>query len=152
MDRRRFLGVGAAGALFCTIGGETVRLETAKDAERADKLARKLKRPSKARAAQATGVAALEFPTPTPAPGGIVREYWIQATSIDWNIVPKGKDEWHGDKVSGKTTFKALVYQEMTAGFASPKQPARSAYAARAACSSSERSHPLSAACAWARC
>jgi FtsP/CotA-like multicopper oxidase with cupredoxin domain len=124
MDRRRFLGVGAAGALFCTIGGETVPLETAKDGDRADQLARKVRRP-KAKAAQApSGVDALKFPTPTPAPGGVVREHWIQAVSKDWNIVPTGRDDWHGDKIPGKTTFRALLYQEMTPGFAEPVRPA----------------------------
>jgi len=127
MDRRKFLGVGAAGALVCTIGGEQVVLRTAKDAERADRLARKVKRP-KALAAQAggaDGLRDLKFPTPQPAPGGRVREYWIQARSVMWDIVPKKRDEWHDKPVRGRTRFRALCYQEMTAGFASPITPPR---------------------------
>ena len=64
---------------------------------------------------------AQELPRPTPAPGGATREYWIQARSVGWNIVPTGRDDWHGRKISGKTSFRAYLYQEMTAGFAEPK-------------------------------
>ena len=124
MDRRSFLGVGAGAALVCTIGGEEVTLEGPKDADRADALARKVKRP-RARAAQAGGTKDLKFPTPQPAPGGRVREHWIQAISVDWDIVPKGRDEWHDERIRGKTSYKALVYQEMSAGFANPLAPAR---------------------------
>ena len=54
-------------------------------------------------------------------PGGVYREYWIQARSAGWNIVPTGRDDWHGRKITGKTSFRAYLYQEMTAGFAEPK-------------------------------
>ena len=123
MDRRKFLGVGAAGALVCTIGGERITLATPTDGARADELARKVKRP-KALAA-ATGERDLKFPTPTPAPGGQVREYWVQATSVQWDIVPTGRDEWHAEKVAGKTRFRGLCYQLMSAGFASALTPPR---------------------------
>jgi FtsP/CotA-like multicopper oxidase with cupredoxin domain len=123
MDRRSFLGVGAAGALVCTIGGERVVLERPGDGAKADAAARRVKRP-RASAAQA-GTADLQFPTPQPAPGGQVREHWIQATSVQWDIVPKGRDEWHDRPVAGRTRFRALVYQAMTPGFAAPLTPPR---------------------------
>jgi FtsP/CotA-like multicopper oxidase with cupredoxin domain len=124
MDRRSFFGVGAAGALICTIGGERVVLRSPGDAAQADAAARRIKRP-KAVAAQAGGAAQQQFPTPQPAPGGRVREHWIQATSVLWDIVPKHRDEWHDKKVSGKTKFRALVYQEMSPGFAGALTPPR---------------------------
>lgn len=125
MDRRGFLGIGAGAALLCTIGGEQVVLEKPGDAKKADAAARKITRP-KALAAQAgPGIATQQFPTPTPAPGGQVREYWIQATTTEWDVVPKRRDEWHDKAVAGPTRFRAFVYQEMTSGWASPKAPAR---------------------------
>ena len=124
LDRRSFLSVGAAGALVCTIGGERVVLDKPGDGAKADAAARRVKRP-KAVAAQAAGADQQQFPTPQPAPGGRVREHWVQAISTPWDIVPKGRDEWHDKAVPGKTRFRALVYQEMSPGFASPLTPPR---------------------------
>jgi hypothetical protein len=104
IDRRSFLSAGAGAALVCTIGGERVVLRDAGDAKKADRLARGVKRP-KARGAQA-GDEALQFPPPQPAPGGKVREHWIEARSIEWDIVPKRRDEWHDERVSGPTRYR----------------------------------------------
>ena len=125
IDRRSFLGVGA-GALVCTIGGQRVVLRDAKDARRADALARKVGKP-KARAALAAPGSAAQgtFPSPQPAPGGRRVEYWIEARSVMWDVVPTGRDEWHDRRIGGKHRFRALVYQEMTAGFGKPRGPAR---------------------------
>jgi manganese oxidase len=128
MDRRAFLGVGAGAALICSIGGEEVVLQKAGDAAKADEAARRVRRPAAARAAQAGGrdnPNAGPFPTPQPAPGGQVREHWVQATSVLWDIVPKRRDEWHDRRIAGPTRFRALAYQEMTAGFANPITPPR---------------------------
>jgi FtsP/CotA-like multicopper oxidase with cupredoxin domain len=122
VDRRAFLGLGA-GALVCTIGGERITLNKPADTVAVDTAARKLRRPA-AKAAQAGDANEGTFPTPTPAPGGRVREYWIQARSRRWTIVPKAHDEWHDARVRGKTTFRAFVYQLMTAGFDEPAAPA----------------------------
>ena len=65
---------------------------------------------------------AQENPRPVPAPGGAYREYWIQARSAGWNIVPTGRDDWHGGKIGGKTSFRAYLYQQMTPGFAAAKR------------------------------
>ena len=102
-------------ALLCTIGGEEVDLAKPGAARRADAAAARVPRPPP------PGRSTQELPRPTPAPGGSYREYWIQARSIGWNIVPTGRDDWHGHKITGKTSFRAYVYQEMTAGFAEPK-------------------------------
>jgi FtsP/CotA-like multicopper oxidase with cupredoxin domain len=115
LDRRAFLGAGGA-ALFCTIGGERIALTKAGDAGKADAAARKVKRPVTARAAQNEG----SFPAPQPGPGGRVREYWVQATTTLWNIVPRHRDEWHDRRIRGRTAFRAFVYQLMTPGFAKP--------------------------------
>ena len=114
-SRRSFFQAGAGAALFCTIGGERVDLNAPDAAERADAAAARVSRPpAAARLAQ-------ELHRPTPAPGGVYREYWIQARSAGWNIVPTGRDDWHGRKIGGKTSFRAYLYQEMTEGFAAPK-------------------------------
>ena len=122
VDRRSFLGLGA-GALVCTIGGQRVVLEKPGDAVAVDAAARKVRRP-RAKAAQRGSAAEGTFAKPVPAPGGREREYWVQARSVRWTIVPKRRDEWHDHRVKGGTTFRALVYQLMTAGFAEPAAPA----------------------------
>ena len=122
LDRRSFLGAGGA-AIICTIGGERISLSKPGDAAKADAMARRLKRPkgqATARAAQAGNPNAGDFPRPVPAPGGVIREYWIEARTTLWNVVPRHRDEWHDRAVRGRTAFRAYVYQQMTPGFASP--------------------------------
>ncbi|MBI5103530.1 MAG: multicopper oxidase domain-containing protein [Solirubrobacterales bacterium] len=119
LPRRRFLQVGAASAFLCTIGGETVSLSRRGDAAKADAAAARVARP---RAAGPTEQQT--FTTPEPQPGGQVVEYWIQATTARWTIVPSRRDDWHGKKVPGASTFRAVVYQQMTPGFAAPLGPA----------------------------
>ena len=116
-SRRSFFQLGAGAALFCTIGGEEVDLAQPGTGKQADALAARVAHPpAAARTAQ-------ELPRPEPAPGGVRREYWVQARSTGWNIVPTGRDDWHGRKIPGKTSFRAYVYQEMTAGFADRDRP-----------------------------
>ena len=116
-SRRSFFQLGAGHALLCTIGGEQVVLAKPGAAAKA----RRGRRPRARARRRAPRARAAQFPTPEPAPGGVRREYWIQARTVGWNIVPTGRDDWHGRKIGGKTTFRAYVYQEMTAGFAAPK-------------------------------
>lgn len=118
LDRRRFLGV-SAGALFCTVGGERVRLERPGDAEQADIAARRVARPHAILAQEGPS----QFPRPEPAPGGQVLEYWIQARSTPWDVAPTGRDEWHDRAIRGPRTFRAFTYQLMNPGFASPAGP-----------------------------
>ncbi|MEA2311196.1 MAG: hypothetical protein QOE28_1164, partial [Solirubrobacteraceae bacterium] len=117
-SRRSFFQLGAGVALLCTIGGEQVDLGKPGAAAKADALAARVPRPPLARPAAAQSQ---DFPTPEPAPGGQVREYWVQARTAGWNVVPTGRDDWHGRKITGRTSFRAFVYQEMTPGFAEPK-------------------------------
>jgi FtsP/CotA-like multicopper oxidase with cupredoxin domain len=70
------------------------------------------------------GVDELSFATPEPAPGGVRREHWIQARTITWDIAPTGRDDWHGRSVGQPRSYRAVVYQEMTPGFARAAGPA----------------------------
>ena len=116
LDRRNFLqSTAAAVPLLCTIGGKTVEVANPEDVKLADEAASKVERPTGAKASSATVPS--QFPTPQPAPGGQVREYWVQARSIRWDIAPKKVDEWMKHRIGGRTTFRALVYQQMGPGF-----------------------------------
>src|SRR5918998_2570697 len=108
--RRSFFGVASSLALVCTIGGEEVEISSPRDLERADAAAARIGRP---RAAVAQAVPQLQ-----PAPGGVRREFWIQAETVRWNITPNGRDEWHNRRISGRNVFTAYVYRLMTPGFA----------------------------------
>ena len=90
MPRRGFLAAGA-GAFLCTIGGERVLLSKPGDAAKADAAARRVTLPRARAAAAAPGAGPTErltFTTPQPQPGGIKREYWIEARDVLWDIVP----------------------------------------------------------------
>ena len=128
VGRRGFLAAGA-GAFLCTIGGERVLLAEPGDARRADAAAARVRRPARTAATTVTGadpVDALTFATPAPQRGGAVREYWVQARDILWDVVPTRprRDQWHGVAVPGPSGFRAFVYQVMTEGFAAPAGPA----------------------------
>jgi len=112
--RRTFFGAAGSVALLCTIGGEEVEVTAP---EQADAVAARVKRPR--------GAIAQAVPQIQPAPGGVRREYWIQAETRRWNITPKGRDEWHNRRIAGRNVFTAYVYREMTPGFAGPAGPAK---------------------------
>ena len=120
--RRSFFGLSAGGAaLLCTIGGKEVRLDDPDAARKADALASQVQRPPGA--TDGHPVDTLVFGTPQPRPGGVKREYWIQAKTRQWDVAPTRRDDWHGEPVRGKRKFQALVYQLMTPGFAGPAGP-----------------------------
>ncbi len=79
-SRRSFFGLAGGAALLCTIGGKEVDLSSPGGLEKADAAAARVRRP-RAAAAQAV-------PQIQPAPGGIRREYWIQAETVRWAITP----------------------------------------------------------------
>lgn len=108
-------------ALICTLGGKTLHLKTVGDVREADARVASMKRPA---SAKRDPVDSLKFGTPQPQPGGQVREYWIQARSVRWDVAPSGRDDWMGMPISGKRTFTALVYQAYSDGFAQPIGPA----------------------------
>jgi FtsP/CotA-like multicopper oxidase with cupredoxin domain len=107
--RRSFLAATGGLALVCTIGGEQVEVATPKDLDKADALAAKVKRP--ARASQSV-------PQIQPQPGGVRREYWIQAETVRWPITPARRDEWHTRKIRSHNFYLAYAYRLMTPGFA----------------------------------
>jgi FtsP/CotA-like multicopper oxidase with cupredoxin domain len=113
--RRSFLGLAGGSALLCTIGGETVQVDSPRALARADALAASVARPPAAHARSAA------FPEIQPAPGGRRREFWIQAESHRWNVIPTGKDDWEHMRIPRRHRFDAMVYREMTEGFAKPK-------------------------------
>jgi FtsP/CotA-like multicopper oxidase with cupredoxin domain len=110
--RRSFFGLAGGAALLCTIGGEEVEVSNSKGLEKADAVAAKVRRP---RAAVAQNVPQIQ-----PAPGGVRREYWIQAETVRWDITPIKRDEWHNRKLSSRNGYRAYVYRQMTPGFAAP--------------------------------
>ncbi|HEY8584203.1 MAG TPA: multicopper oxidase domain-containing protein, partial [Capillimicrobium sp.] len=121
MDRRGFLGVGGA-ALICTIGGKTVEVRTPEDLEQVDAAMRKLQRPKGGKRAPEP-VDTLRFGTPEPQPGGQVREYWIEARSLKWDVAPTGRDDWMDHPVPKPRTFRAFAYRLWSEGFARPIGP-----------------------------
>lgn len=127
VDRRDFLGLGAGAAgLFCSLKLSDVEKLSSKDIKRVDAAAASLPTPKAAATAPnpRDPVDAYKFGTPTPQPGGVVREYWIQAISTSWNPIPTGRDQWMNMPEPAKP-YRAFVYQLMTPGFASPLRPAR---------------------------
>src|SRR3954447_5045593 len=90
--RRSFLGLAGGAALLCTIGGEQVRIDGPRDVARVDALAAGLERPPASRRLTA-------FPQIQPQPGGRRVEYWVQAETVRWDIVPTGRGGWHDRRV-----------------------------------------------------
>src|SRR3954454_22012427 len=92
--RRSFLGLAGGAVLLCTIGGEQVKVDGPRDVARCAALAAGLERPPAARRLTA-------FPQIQPQPGGRRVEYWVQAESVRWDIVPTGRDGWHDRPLPG---------------------------------------------------
>src|SRR3954469_22740899 len=108
--RRSFFGAAGGVALLCTIGGKEIDVSGPNGLRDADAAAAQGRR---ARAAVAQAVPQIQ-----PAPGGVRREYWIQAETRRWAITPTRRDEWHNRKLSGRNVYTAYVYRLMTPGFA----------------------------------
>src|SRR5262245_666421 len=113
VDRRHFLGAGGA-AFFCTLAGQKLLHDQPADVT---KLAGEVKVPPKVAAAEASG--GTQEAT-LAAVSGNRREYWIAAEERRWKIVPTKFDEMMGQKVPGKSKFKAYTYRAYNANFASP--------------------------------
>ena len=121
LNRRGFLGVGGSAALLCALGNKPFSAATPKDIARADKIAAGFNKPP---SAVASAAAVGPQNAPQPQPGGKKNEYWVAARSVKWDIVPTGKDEWMAQKIKGKKTFRAFVYQLYSEGYANPIGPA----------------------------
>lgn len=117
-SRRHFVGASAAfvGVTTC---GHLRDLEPAQ-ATALDAAASTLRRP---RFVPTDPVDRYEFATPQPQPGGQVREYWIQAVSHEWDFAPHRREDWMGQVLHGRRTFRAYVYRRFSAGFAKPIGP-----------------------------
>jgi FtsP/CotA-like multicopper oxidase with cupredoxin domain len=51
--------------------------------------------------------------------GGAVREYWVAAVPVTWNVVPNGRNAIEGDRFDpSQTTFQTVVYRRYTADWA----------------------------------
>jgi FtsP/CotA-like multicopper oxidase with cupredoxin domain len=113
--RRSFFSAAGGAALLCTIGGESVTIDGPRSLRKADAAAARVGRPRGAAQSQAILPIA-------PAPGGVRKEYWIQAETARLAITPGRRDEWHDKAVpGGRNEFTAFVYREMTTGFAEYK-------------------------------
>jgi FtsP/CotA-like multicopper oxidase with cupredoxin domain len=108
--RRSFFGLAGGTALLCTIGGEEVAVDGPETLRTADAAAARVRRPR--------GAGAQAVPQIQPQRGGVRREYWIQAETLRWAIVPTKRDEWHNRAIPGRNLYRAYVYREMTPGFA----------------------------------
>jgi FtsP/CotA-like multicopper oxidase with cupredoxin domain len=109
--RRSFFGLAGGTALLCTIGGQDVAVDGPKSLAEADAVAARVRRPRRFAAAE-------DVPQIQPQPGGVRREYWIQAETRNWEITPHKRDEWHNRPLSSRNSYRAFMYREMTAGFA----------------------------------
>lgn len=61
---------------------------------------------------------------------GVVREYWIAAVPMRWNVVPNGRNAIEGERfIRAETTFTTIVYRRYTRDWARalPNQPGASA-------------------------
>lgn len=120
VDRRDFLGVAGGATLLCTLGGKQFAVRNASDVAAVDAEASKVKRPKAKGKSRRDPIDDAQFPIPKPQPGGRIKEYWIAARPMRWNVAPTGRDEWLGKRVPRKRVFEALAYQQYTDGFASP--------------------------------
>ena len=101
--RRGFFGLAGGAALLCAIGGEQVTIDGPKGVARADAVAAGVPRPESA-SRRLTA-----FPEIQPQPGGRLVEYWVQAESLMWDVVPTRRDGWMGHKVRGRTRYRAYA-------------------------------------------
>ncbi len=120
-DRREFLAAGG-GLFLCTLAGHKFK---ATDHVDVDKLAAGVPVPPKVAAAERAGTTQLAAQRETvAATSGTIREYWIRAEPVKWNIVPSGRDEMMNKKVKSKTKFTAWAYRAYSANFKEPLGPA----------------------------
>ena len=55
-----------------------------------------------------------------------VREYWIAAVPVTWNVVPNGRNAIEGETFTpDKTVFRTVVYRQYTKDFAKPSATRR---------------------------
>src|ERR1700750_647542 len=118
IQRRQFIGDGASAVFLCALaGGKAFPFKTAGDVKVADAAARKVKKP---KSVAKDPVDTMSFPTPQPQPGGVAREYWVQARPLKWDPIPPARDEWMTMAIPRRRKFMALAYQLYSPGVAKP--------------------------------
>jgi FtsP/CotA-like multicopper oxidase with cupredoxin domain len=110
---RRELVANAGGMLICTLAGQKVLPDKKADVAG---LAEGVEVPPKVEAARRAG----PQPQTILAADVSLREYWIKAEPVTWDIVPSGRDAMMDRRVKGKTKFSAYGYRQYTADFAEP--------------------------------
>lgn len=56
-----------------------------------------------------------------PEPAGHIREYWVAAVPVTWNVVPNERNAIEGESFTpDKTVFRTVVYRQYTKDFAKP--------------------------------
>ena len=54
-------------------------------------------------------------------PGPVVREYWVAAVPVTWNVVPNGRNAIEGEVFSAQeTTFRTIVYRRYAKDWSRP--------------------------------
>ncbi len=119
LDRRSFLAASSMLCLTNSVLPKTHKLVGKADAKARASTAMNMQH-GRMGGAVKDPVDSLKFGTPEPQPGGSVREYWIAATSLKWDIAPTGRDDWMKMAVPRATTFRAFAYQLFSPGFARP--------------------------------
>ena len=56
------------------------------------------------------------MPQLQPSPGGVRREYWVQAETVRWRITPSGRDEWHNRPIAGRNDVHGVRLPRDDAG------------------------------------
>jgi FtsP/CotA-like multicopper oxidase with cupredoxin domain len=129
IGRRQFLS-SSGGALFCTLAGHHLTTDSHVDLHQ---LAAGVPVPPKvleadrrADGAWAAGAGSTTEFVDTQVPAGTpgLREYWIQAEKVKWDIVPTHHDQMMDQKVSGNTRFTALAYRRYSPNFGHAWGPA----------------------------
>lgn len=55
------------------------------------------------------------------SPAGAVREYWVAAVPVTWNVVPNGRNAIEGERFArADTVLRTVVYRQFTRDFAKP--------------------------------
>ena len=127
MDRRGFLALGG-GAFITTLAGH--KISTADGAMiDMDMHAKEVPVPPKVAAAEAAQDDAKArgsvYTGPQYTVNGTAREYWITAETVEWDIVPTGRDQMMNMPIKGKTKFTAYAYRAWTPNFKKPLGPAK---------------------------
>src|SRR3954447_14658074 len=121
VDRREFLAAGG-GLFLCTLAGHKITADSGE--VDVDALAADVKVPPKVAAAERRSDSQLVSREVALRATGNVREYWIRAEPVKWNIVPTGRDQMMDRKIKAKTRFTAWAYRAYSANFAAPLGPA----------------------------